>query len=278
MKIVKFIFTSPAVLAAGVIAVVVGGVMIVSVVNNQDSLSDSTSKNEPTTTTYEDSPKEDTQTPPEQEVSYETAYTPLNELISPSNQYLYYPVRRAVATTTTSPTPATPTATPEPTVTPEPEPVYYTVTRTGAYKYTPAEVEAGVAAANPAYFTRSGNVFNTTLKAGTYGGGYSQPGDYFYLNELYYQINFSSSLTFLNIGTQLTYKNQTIDFYVDDVLAIQWVLVEETNNPGTEFYVTKQYNLDPDYLWHTGAYGQVQGGPYVFDPVDIALQYSCSGC
>ncbi|TAK89716.1 hypothetical protein EPO04_01260 [Patescibacteria group bacterium] len=232
-------------------------------------------QSDPTDSTTE-SPNPSTEPSPDQ------AYEWVNSQVNPYSTYYASYRRSSNATTatvvTTTSTSVTNTDT-ESEPTPPPAPVYYDVTRTGAYKYTPAEVEAGVTATNPSYFTRTGNNFYTTLKSGTYGGGFpAAPGDYFYLNELYYQININSSLTYLNIGTHLKYKDQDINFYVDGSLAIKLVLVEDLSNPGVDFYVTKQYNLPPEYLWNTGTYGQVQGGPYIFDPVDIALPVSCSGC
>lgn len=279
MKALRLFFASHKLLLACLVvtAVVGAGVIYGSISQPKPPVTTSSTESTNQTDQFEDDSSTGDTSTTDQEVSYDDAYSEFNALVTISDSY-YFGRRITAIKANTQTTTTTPITNPAPDPEPTPDPIYYTVTRTGAYKYTPAEVEAGVAAANPSYFTRNGNTFTTTLKSGTYGGGYSQPGDYFYLNELYYQINFNSSLTFLTAGTQLTYKNQTIDFYVDSTLAIQWVLAEETNNPGTEFYVTKQYNLDPDYLWNTGAYGQVQGGPYVFDPVDIVIPYSCSGC
>jgi len=184
---------------------------------------------------------------------------------TPDEAYVAPPKKAVTVSATTTPTPITPVVTPTP-----PAPIYYTVTRTGAYYYTPAMVETGVAATDPATFTRTGNVFVTQTKTGDYTGWTGVPSTYSNLNDLYYQINFSGNPSFLQVDTQLKDMGQTIDFYVGTGLAIQWVLVEDVASPGTSFYVTKQFNLPADYLWNTGTYGQVHGGPYVFDPVDIA--------
>lgn len=220
---------------------------------------------------------------PAPEPSPEQAYEWVNTQVTSGTSANFPRYRRTATATpvvaTTASTTTTTTTDQTTDSTPPPAPVYYDVIRTGAYKYTPAEVEAGVLATNPSYFTRTGNNFYTITKSGSYGGGFPGiPGDYFYLNELYYQININSSLTYLNAGTHLKYKNQDINFYVNGVLAIKWVLVEDLSNPGVDFYVTKQYELPSQYLWHTGAYGQVQGGPYIFDPVDIAPPFVCAGC